>query len=54
MSVESEIKNSAGNFSKLIEKEIDKSVKNFTKGDPLKSFAFGEINIKKYIDIQKY
>lgn len=54
MSIESEIKNSASNMINSIGLEVDKKVKNFTEGNALRSLVFGEINIKKYIDIQEY
>ena len=46
MSVESEIKNSAGNFSKLIEKEIDKT-KNYLN-NKVKDFLYEDLLQKIY------
>lgn len=53
MSIESEIKNSASNMINSIGLEVDKKVKNFTEGNALRSLAFGEINVKEYIDLRK-
>lgn len=53
MSIENEIKKTASSLSKRIETEVDRKVKDYTKGSVAKSLAFGEMNVKQYFDLRK-